>query len=210
MKDKEGLTMSTWIESISEGLRIYVNYGIPVTLPIMIIIMIVSKRFNPVELAVKQMFVLYLCCVVELVFFPLPMIEEASGLSIQYQLIPMHFISDFMNDSFFRVLRQVVFNVIMTIPFGMFLEYCIGLDIKRALLVSFSFTAFIEIGQLTGLFFVFNGSYRLFDVDDLMLNTLGALIGYLAIRRAENSLIPTIDRFDLIADSYDLISELHI
>ncbi len=201
--------MSTWIGSISEGLRIYVNYGMPITLPIIIIMMIVSKRVNLMELAVKQMFVMYLCCVAELVFFPLPTLEEAAGLSIRYQLIPMHFIADFINDSFFRVLCQVMFNVIMTIPFGMFLEYCIGLDIKKALLISFAFTAFIEIGQLTGLFFMFKGSYRLFDVDDLMLNTFGALIGYFAIRRAENRLIPAIGRFDMTVDPYDLILELH-
>ena len=201
--------MSTWIGSIAEGLRIYANYGMPISLPVIVIIMIASKRVNLVELAVKQMFVMYLCCVVELVFFPLPTIEEAAGLSIQYQLIPMHFISDFMNDSFLRVLCQVMFNIIMTIPFGMFLEYCLGLDIKRALLISFAFTAFIEIGQLTGLFFLFKGSYRLFDVDDLMLNTFGALIGYLAIRKAENSLIPAIDRFDRTADPYDLIFQFH-
>ena len=201
--------MSTWIGSILEGLRIYVNYGMPVTLPIIVIMMIVSKRVNLVELVVKQMFVMYLCCVVELVFFPLPTMEEAAGLSIKYQLIPLHFIADFVNDSFFRVLCQVMFNVIMTVPFGMFLEYCLGLDIRRTLIISFAFTAFIEIGQLTGLFFIFKGSYRLFDVDDLMLNTLGALIGYFSIRRAENSLIPAIGRFDLTVDPYEVIFQIH-
>ena len=201
MKDKGVLIMSTWIESIIEGLKIYVNYGMPISLPILVIVMIVSRRVNLVELIVKQLFVMYLCCVVELVFFPLPTMEQAAGLSIKYQLIPLHFIADFVNDSFIRVTCQLVFNVIMTVPLGMFLEYCLGLNIKKTLVVSFAFSAFIEIGQLTGLFFIFKGSYRLFDVDDLMLNTLGALIGYLAIRRAENRLLPAMDSFERVFDA---------
>ena len=53
----------------------------------------------------------------------------------------------------------------------------------------------IEVGQLTGLFFLFQGSYRLFDVDDLLCNTLGGLIGYLMICKARRFL-PAISNFD--------------
>ncbi|MCR5324051.1 MAG: VanZ family protein [Lachnospiraceae bacterium] len=190
--------MSTWISSIFEGFKIYFIYAAPITLPVMVIIMIASKRINLVELVIKQLFVMYLCCVAELVFFPLPTMEEASKLSLQYQLIPMHFIADLIDDSVIRVLCQVIFNVAMTVPFGMFLEYCLGLNIRKALLISFLFTAFIEIGQLTGLFFMFKGSYRLFDVDDLIFNTIGSLIGYFMIRRAEGGFIPSIGSYDRV------------
>ena len=182
--------MNTWFGSIAEGMRLYINYGLPLTAPVMIIMMAVSKRFNPVEFVVKQMFILYLFCVIELVFFPLPTAEAAAGLSYRYQLIPLHFMADFMEDSFIRVLCQILLNVVMTIPFGMYLEYCMGMSLKKAVAAGFAFSLFIEVGQLTGLFFLFKGSYRLFDVDDLMLNTLGAVIGYLAIRRA----IPSVYR----------------
>ncbi|MBP5608294.1 MAG: VanZ family protein [Lachnospiraceae bacterium] len=182
--------MNTWFGSIAEGMRLYINYGLPLTAPVMIIMMAVSKRFNPVEFVVKQMFILYLFCVIELVFFPLPTAEAAAGLSYRYQLIPLHFMADFMEDSFIRVLCQILLNVVMTIPFGMYLEYCMGMSLKKAAAAGFAFSLFIEVGQLTGLFFLFKGSYRLFDVDDLMLNTLGAVIGYLAIRRA----IPSVYR----------------
>ena len=176
--------MNTWFGSIAEGMRLYINIGLPFTFPVMIIMMAVSKRFNPVELMVKQLFVLYLFCVIELVFFPLPTAEAAAGLSYKYQLIPFHFVADFMEDSFVRVLCQILLNVVMTMPLGMFLEYCAGLSLKKTVAAGFAFSLFIELGQLTGLFFMFKGSYRLFDVDDLMLNTLGVVIGYLAIRRA--------------------------
>ncbi len=196
MRNKGGLIMNTWLSSIMDGFKIYFVYAAPISLPVMVIMMIVSKKINLVELVIRQLFVMYVCCVIELVFFPLPTMEEASQLSIQYQLIPLHFIADFMDDSFIRVFCQVMFNVVMMVPLGMFLEYCLGLDIRKAILVSFAVTAFIEIGQLTGLFFIFKGSYRLFDVDDLMLNTLGSLLGYFGIRRAEGRFIPAITSYD--------------
>ncbi len=37
---------------------------------------------------------------------------------------------------------------------------------------------FFEFTQLTGLYFIYPSPYRVFDVDDLIMNTLGAIIGY--------------------------------
>ena len=187
---------TTWMDSIIEGLRIYGNYGMLATFLIMGIKMLVSKKVNFVEIAVKQMFVMYLCCVVELVFFPLPTMEQAAALSIRYQIIPFHFIADLMKDSVVRVTCQVLFNIVMTIPLGMFLKYGVGLNLKETALTGLGFSAFIEIGQLTGLYFLFKGSYRLFDVDDLMLNVLGTIIGYMVMRAVENHGIPKLTSFD--------------
>ncbi|MBE5907185.1 MAG: hypothetical protein E7277_10485 [Lachnospiraceae bacterium] len=186
----------TWIDSIKEGLRIYVQYGMFATFLIMGVKIFVSKKVNFLEIAVKQMFVMYLCCVVELVFFPLPTMEQAAELSIRYQIIPFHFIVDLMKDSVVRVICQVLFNIVMTIPLGMFLKYGAGFNMKETALTGLGFTAFIEVGQLTGLYFLFKGSYRLFDVDDLMLNVLGTMIGYMVICVAEKHKIPKLATFD--------------
>lgn len=139
---------------------------------------------------------MYLCCVVELVFFPLPTMEQAAELSIRCQIIPFHFIVDLMKDSVVRVTCQVLFNIVMTIPLGMFLKYGAGFNLKETVLTGLGFTAFIEFGQLTGLYFLFKGSYRLFDVDDLMLNVLGTMIGYMLICVAEKHKIPNLATFD--------------
>ena len=50
------------------------------------------------------------------------------------------------------------------------------MNVKKVVLFSFGLSLLIEVGQLTGLFFLFQGSYRLFDVDDLLLNVSGALL----------------------------------
>ena len=44
--------------------------------------------------------------------------------------------------------------------------------------LSFATSLFLETMQLTGLMGVFPCAYRLFDVDDLLWNTTGALIGF--------------------------------
>ena len=44
--------------------------------------------------------------------------------------------------------------------------------------MSFLLSLFFELTQVTGLYFIYPRGYRLFDVDDLMANTLGGLVGY--------------------------------
>ena len=58
-------------------------------------------------------------------------------------------------------------------------EIGISYKVKRrnVIVLTFLLSLTIELAQLTGLFFIYPGSYRLFDVDDLMLNTLGGFAG---------------------------------
>ena len=49
------------------------------------------------------------------------------------------------------------------------------------MLFSFLLSLLFELTQLTGLWFIYPRSYRTFDVDDLLANTLGGLLGFLLI-----------------------------
>src|SRR5574344_698164 len=71
------------------------------------------------------------------------------------------------------------FKSLLTIPFGMYLRYYFKCNLKQTCLYTFLLSLFFELTQLTGLYFIYPRGYRLFDVDDLMLNTIGGLIGYL-------------------------------
>ena len=67
-------------------------------------------------------------------------------------------------------------NIVMFLPFGFFPALLFrNYGWRKALLAGFCVTAFIEITQL------FVG--RAFDIDDLMLNTLGAFCGF-ALQKA--------------------------
>ena len=73
---------------------------------------------------------------------------------------------------------QYWFNILMLVPLGMFTRYLFKLDAKRTAIICFSTTLLFEIAQLTGVFFLFSKSYRSFDVDDLLCNFTGGMIGY--------------------------------
>ncbi len=75
---------------------------------------------------------------------------------------------------------QVFFNVLLFVPYGFFLHQVTrwrGLSVVFAGLVT---SAVIEVTQGTGVFGLYPCPYRVLDVDDLILNTLGAGIGVLA------------------------------
>lgn len=73
---------------------------------------------------------------------------------------------------------QTAFNVAMLIPFGFFLRYYFRQNLKKTILFSLLLSLFFEVTQLTGLWFLYPGPYRCFDITDLICNTLGGVLGY--------------------------------
>lgn len=156
-------------------------------------------------------FVYYLINAYFLVILPLP---ERASVTNNYrdmmQLKPFMFIRDLMTRSVFRlgdrstykaallqpVFTQVIFNVMLTLPFGVFLRYYFQANLKQTVFASFCLSLFFELSQLSGLFFIYPGPYRLFDVDDLFLNTLGGTLGY-AIAPIIQLFFPSREKIDL-------------
>lgn len=77
------------------------------------------------------------------------------------------------------VVLQVALNVLLFVPLGFFLRVLGGRGIIVAGLVGFAISGIIETTQLTGVWGIFPCAYRVFDVDDLITNTSGALLGSL-------------------------------
>ena len=202
--------MSNYIITIMIGVKSFPLFAVLATIPILAIQVIRYKKMNFARVGLDYALILYSLCLLSLVFLPLPTMTRAESLSAHnIQLIPFHFIADIVRESplvlsnphtylpalFHGSILQIIFNVVMTIPFGMFLRYYCGCNKRNVILYSFLLSLFIEIGQLTGLFFIYHGSYRLCDVDDLMANTLGGFLGYEMICHIER-FIPSIHAFD--------------
>lgn len=91
---------------------------------------------------------------------------------------------------------QIFLNLLLFIPLG-FLARAV---FKRTLWIStpmaFMVSLFIELSQLTGIWGIFPCAYRIFDVDDLMVNTVGGLVGatlahlWISIRPREEKPLP--------------------
>lgn len=186
--------MNVWLESINNGITIAVVYGILLFIPTLLgSVLFKGGRFNPAKYIVNVLFFGYMCCVFALVFLPLPTAGTVLN-GHQIQLIPGYSLYDIVKHPSVFAVAQILFNIVMTIPFGAYLKYYWKLDSKKIVVFSFALTLFIEIGQLTGLFFLYSGSYRLCDVDDLICNTLGGVLG--AWITAKCSFLPDINRFE--------------
>ncbi|MFC6154906.1 VanZ family protein [Nocardioides yefusunii] len=74
---------------------------------------------------------------------------------------------------------QVVLNVVLFVPFGFFVRRVLRRGFLVAGVLGFTTSLLIETTQYTGVWGVFECAYRLFDVDDLATNTLGAVVGSL-------------------------------
>lgn len=154
-------------------------------------------------------FILYLITVYFLVILPLPKRDSVIYHENMVRLIPFQFISDFIretslviNDSstYLKALGDpcfytVVFNIFMTIPFGMYLRYYYKCDFKKTVLISFLLSLFFELTQLSGLYGFYKYPYRVFDVDDLLMNTLGGMFGYF-IMGSVKRFLPTREKID--------------
>jgi len=159
---------------------------------------------------ILYLLLLYLMNAVYLIVLPFPStVHNRPPERSYFQLIPFHFLADIAKETGVRVdqpstylhllkeraFQQVAFNVALTVPFGLFLRYYFRARWTRCLLFSFGLSLFFEVTQVTGIYGIFDYPYRLFDVDDLMTNTLGGMIGYVAAEWLASHL-PRIDRLD--------------
>lgn len=77
--------------------------------------------------------------------------------------------------------QLAVSNVVVFIPLGVYLVVMLRRNFWQVLLISFGCTLFLEVMQGTALFGLYPCPYRHFNVDDLLLNTLGSFLGIVAV-----------------------------
>lgn len=161
---------------------------------------------NKLRVFIIYSFILYLITVYFLVILPLPSMEEVASMTTKtVQLIPFSFIKDIMDSDFNLfllssysnpIIYTTLFNIIMTIPFGMYLRYYYKCSFKKTMGYTFLFSLFLELTQLSGLYGIYPRAYRVFDVDDLITNTFGGVLGYLFMGLL-NKYLPSREKIDL-------------
>ena len=186
--------MAVYLEPIKTALIIFPIIAFLITLPYLII---EYHKYGSVPLLrsiIIYTFVLYLLAAFFLVILPLPSREKVLAMPTKVpQLVPFTFIKDiiatthlsFKNPSTYLAFLKsptvytVIFNLFLLFPFGVYLHYYFEKKWYQVLILSFCLSLFFEITQLTGIYFIYPKAYRLFDVDDLMINTLGGMLGFL-------------------------------
>jgi glycopeptide antibiotics resistance protein/uncharacterized RDD family membrane protein YckC len=89
-------------------------------------------------------------------------------------------------------LWSTALNVVLLAPLSVFLRYLFRFRPLPSIAIGFGVSLLFELTQLTGLWFIYPCAYRLFSVDDLILNTAGAAIGA-ALAGPLSRLLPDLD-----------------
>ena len=139
-------------------------------------------------------FIFYLLCAYFMVILPLPADRDILIPAAQHpQLEPFYFLDSLLPAarridptspaSWIVFLRNpgvytTLFNVLLTLPFGVYLRYLFQRRWWQAVLLGLLLSGFFELSQFSGLFGLYEHPYRLLDVDDLITNTAGTLLGF--------------------------------
>lgn len=116
-------------------------------------------------------FMIYVLCLFQIVTFEDPLV---SSLDQRFNLIPLREILRYPLGSrhFFK---NVVGNLVLFMPYGFFAMYFTKMDNKYYALSLIAFASItIETTQLA--------IGRIFDIDDIILNIIGGMIGYVIYR----------------------------
>ncbi|MGN7470688.1 VanZ family protein [Brevibacillus sp. SAFN-007a] len=126
------------------------------------------------------LFSFYLLQVLKFTIFPIPIdprliavrASRVNAFSEEIHLLPLHFPPGFEMD------MQVLLNILLTVPFGFGVAFLIKTTLKKMAVLGLSVGFTIELLQLAiGLSLGF--PYRYIDVNDVIFNFIGVMIGYM-------------------------------
>lgn len=181
--------MQLYLEPIKTAFLLFPFLALIITLPYLLFEYHKYGSVPFIRSSIIYTFILYLLTAYFLIILPLPNKKDIINLkNISPQLIPFSFLKDFINAFdinniivFFKssIVYTTLFNIALTMPFGFYLRYYFQKKLPYTICLTFILSLFFELTQLTGLYGFYDKAYRLFDVDDLIINTLGGLIGYI-------------------------------
>ena len=167
--------------------------AIAITVPFVILQYRKTRVINVIRCANFYLMILFTLCAYFVTMLPFPTMEELNRIKGPYvQLIPFYCIYDFFANSGLvisdwktvipafsgGIMIGIIFNILMLVPTGFFIKRLYEkLRIHEILLIGFMISLIFEFTQLSGLFRIYPHPYRVFDVDDLIQNSLGMVIG---------------------------------
>ncbi len=150
------------------------------------------KKIILSRMAIMFSFIFYLILMYFYIITPLPSFDwvVANPLPMYIQLNPFAFLQD-IREQVYWILSgtghvnishsawfQIGGNLGLLLPFGIYLRAYFHRSFRQTILLSFGLSLFFELTQLTALYGIYPAPYRIFDINDLMFNTIGGAIGY--------------------------------
>lgn len=205
--------MQRYVEPLTFALVMFPLAAALFTLPY---ILYSYRRYGsilPMRVVCVYAFIFYLMCVYCLAILPFPSADTVVTQHVGLNLIPFSYVpeiltatvefsikdpSTWMSAFFASGLYEPVLNILMFLPLGVFLRYYFGWGRRKTVLTALAISLFLEVTQYTATYGLAPFRYRLADVNDLIHNTLGGLLGY-AVTPLLTGFLPTRERLDQLS-----------
>lgn len=161
-------------------------YIISIPIYIIFLIVFISQKLNIKKIILYSCFYFYIISLIAVTMFPIP-IQWLKEIWIYWwndnNFIPFLSIFDILSNDNLDItikIKQVIGNIIIFIPMWFFIPFIWKNKnyFKKALLIGILSTFSIELLQyIISLILWF--SYKITDIDDIILNTLGFIIGFI-------------------------------
>lgn len=170
--------MDSFLRFVFDSMLKYALYSLPFFLLIRAVVFIKRKKINLLHEAAFLLFIVCLSAVMPIaLIIPMRTFQTGEFDYSAFNFVPgMVFYNTYIDitekGKWFSLFVNFFGNIAGFMPLGFFPALLWrGGSLKRALLIGFSSSLFIEVWQI----FI----PRTTDIDDILLNTLGALLGYL-------------------------------
>ncbi len=146
-----------------------------------------KKNVSARKQLIGLVFYIYIWKVIDLTLFPLPVQKESIEFMqkidpmIKHNWIPFYDTYLTIREAEFKSAFYIIGgNIALLIPFGFLYSFLVEVkSIKKIGICSFLVSLSIEASQYL-ISLVLGFTYRSADINDLMLNTLGGIVGYIA------------------------------
>jgi len=166
--------------------------AIAATCPFVVLQYKKTRIINVIRCANFYLMIFFTLCAYFMTMLPFPAISDVAKMNSPcVQLIPFYCLYDFFANSGLvisdwktvipamksGILIGILFNVLMLMPSGFFVKRLYKLKEYELFLIGFCISLIFEFTQLSGLFGIYPRPYRIFDIDDLIQNTTGFMLG---------------------------------
>lgn len=170
------------------------------------------KKRNLSYLLFFSLFWLYLLSVVSVVVFPIVTNTDNAGTFIpSINLIPFYFGNCQLPE---LCIRSIIENIIFAIPFGFGINFLVRIKPKYIFWLAFAVGFAFEFTQFV-ISLAFRSSFRTTDINDVILNGTGVLVGYSLFRLFAWLYLKFTERFDfhhkfIFADIYKIALQTQV
>ena len=155
-----------------------------------------NKRKRIEESVILFGFCIYLVYLLEIVIFPIMLDFPSPDYTLTINLVPFNTINEMAHYDFSIFLRQIIGNIIILVPFGFFMPMIFKKFMTILPMITLGVLTSIGIECIQGIIDVLTQyDNRTIDIDDIILNVLGTLIGFLIFRLSKifiNKYLPKI------------------